>query len=129
MQLGQLQSIESQFIQLGYQIIATSPDSPSKLSDSIEKHQLNYILLSDSKMIAAQAFGIAFRVDEKTVERYKGLNIDLEDASGEKHHLLPVPSVFIVGTDNIIRFEYVNPNHRVRISPDLVLAAAKVALK
>ncbi len=129
MQLGQLQSIESKFIQLGYQIIAISPDSPPKLGESIQKHQLNYTLLSDSKMTAGRAFGIAFKVDEQTRERYKGLNIDLEDASGEKHHLLPVPAVFIVGTDNAIKFEYVNPNHKVRISPDLLLTAAKIALQ
>jgi hypothetical protein len=30
-------------------------------------------LLSDSKMAAAQAFGLAFRVNEKTREQYKGI--------------------------------------------------------
>ncbi len=128
-QLGQLQDIEPKLIQLGYQIIAINPDRPAKLGQAIQKHKLNYLLLSDSKMIGAQAFGLAFKVDEATLERYKNLGIDLEDASGEKHHLLPVPAVFVVGTDGIINFEYVNPNYKVRISPDLLLAAAKAALE
>ena len=81
-------------------------------------------------MLGSQAFGIVFQVDEKTVERYKNqLSIDLEDASGEKHHLLPVPAVFIVGSDGIIRFEYVNPSHKIRIGPDLLLAAVKAFLE
>ena len=130
MQLGQLQNIEPQLIQLGYQIIAINPDHPAKLGEAIQKHKLSYLLLSDSKMIGARAFGIVFKVDEKTLERYKNqFGIDLEDASGEKHHLLPVPSVFVIGTDGVIKFEYVNPNYKVRINPDLLLAAAKTALE
>ncbi len=128
-QLGQLQNIEPKLIQLGYQIIAINPDRPAKLDQAIQKHKPNYLLLSDSKMIGARAFGLAFKVDEATLERYKNRGIDLEDASGEKHHLLPVPAVFVVGIDGIINFEYVNPNYKVRISPDLLLAAAKAALE
>jgi peroxiredoxin len=123
----QLQNIEPQLIQLGYQIIAISPDRPIKLAKTIRKHKLNYLLLSDSKMKAARAFGIAFRVAEKALKR-NNFDRDLEDASGEKHHLLPVPAAFIIGTDGIIKFEYVNPNYTVRIKPDLLLAAAKATL-
>ncbi len=125
----QLQNIKPQLIQLGYQLIAISPDRPAKLEQTTQKHNLDYRLLSDSKMIGAQAFGIAFQVDEKTLERNKNSGIDLEDASGEKHHLLPVPAVFVIGTDGIIKFEYVNPNHLVRIKPDLLLAAARTILE
>ena len=62
-----------------------------------------------------------------TLDRYKVYGIDLEDASGQKHHLLPVPSVFLVGTDGVIKFRYVNPDHTVRIDPDALLAAATTA--
>ena len=87
---------------------------------------MSYQLLSDSKMEASQGFGLAFKVDDKTHEIYKGYGIDLEAASGEKHHLLPVPSVFLVGTDGIIDFSYVNPDYKVRIEPEILLAAAQV---
>ncbi len=79
-------------------------------------------------MIGAQAFGIAFQVAKEALAR-RNFGAELEDASGEKHHLLPVPAAFIIGTDGIIKFEYVNPNHLVRIKPDLLLAAAKAALE
>ncbi len=124
----QLQNIEPQFIQLGYQIIAISPDRPLKLDQTIQKHKLDYLLLSDSKMIGARAFGLAFQVAKETLER-KNFGAELENASGEKHHLLPVPAAFVVGTDSTIKFEYVNPNYLVRIKPDLLLAAAKATLE
>ena len=90
---------------------------------------MKYRLLSDSNMDCPRAFGIAYKVDEKTVERYKGSGIDLTYDSGEKSHLLPVPSVFVIGTDGVIQFEYVNPNYRVRLDPDVLLAVARAALK
>ena len=81
-------------------------------------------------MIAAKALGIAFRVDDATVNKYKtAYGIDLEADSGQKHHLLPVPSVFLVGRDGIIQFSYVNPNYKVRIDPAVLLEAAKAVIR
>ena len=128
-QLGKLQTIEPERLKLGYQIIAVSPDQPSKLDESVEKHDLTYTLLSDHAMKAAQAFGITFRVDAVTLEKYKGYGIDLEAASGEKHNLLPVPSVFLIGQDGLIKFTYVNPDYKVRVDPDVLLAVATTLLR
>jgi peroxiredoxin len=128
LQLGQIQTIEMQLRQLGYQILAISPDRPEKLIESVNSHKLTYTLLSDHAMKAARAFGIAFRVDDATLEKYKGYGIDLEAASGETHHLLPVPAVFIVGTDGLIKFSHANPDYKVRLEPDVLLAAARAAV-
>ncbi|MBK8550829.1 MAG: hypothetical protein IPL53_07105 [Ignavibacteria bacterium] len=80
-------------------------------------------------MNAALQFGIAFKVADEIIEKYKSYDIDLEASSGKEHHLLPVPSVFILGTDGIISFEYVNPNYKIRLDPDVLLAAAIAGLK
>ena len=125
--MGQLQKIAPQLIELGYQIIAVSPDRPEHLRESLAKNELGYTLLSDAKMTASLAFGIAFKVDDKTVELYKGYGIDLEASSGEKHHLLPVPAVFVVGRDREVKFQYADPDYKTRIDPDLLLAAARSA--
>lgn len=127
--MGQLHEIEPQLIELGYRIIAVSPDRPEKVRETLGKNPLNYLLLSDSRMLGAKAFGIVFRLDEGMLENYKGFGIDLEEASGESHHMLPVPSVFITDTDGTIRFAYVNPDHKVRIDAGTLLAAARAAMK
>ncbi|MEO8167537.1 MAG: peroxiredoxin-like family protein [bacterium] len=128
LQLKQLVDVEPQLVALGYQLLAISTDKPEKLQETLTKDKLNYTLLSDSKMVGSAAFGIAFKVEDQLVQKYKTYNIDLEGASGEKHHLLPVPSVFIVGMDGIIRFSYVNPNYKVRLDSEVMLAA-QAALK
>ena len=127
--MGQLQKIESNLTQLGYQILALSADRPEKLRASVEKHAVTYVLLSDAAMTAARAFGIAYRVDDASVGKLAGYGIDIEEASGQTHHMLPVPSVFLVAQNGKVVFTYANPDHRVRIDPEVLLAAARAAAR
>ena len=123
--LAKLQESEPEIIKAGYQIIAISPDKPGKIRESIDKNKTNYLLLSDSKMEASKAFGIAFKLDESTIAKYKQYGIDLVDASGQSHYSLPVPSVFVVGTDEVIKFDYVNPDYKVRLETSKLLTVLK----
>jgi peroxiredoxin len=123
--LRELIDADSALRALGYQILAVSPDRPQKLAESIAQHALSYTLLSDSAMVAAQAFGVAFQVEESTVTRYKQNGLDLEEASGTTHHLLPVPSVFIIDQQGVIRYVYYNADIKTRLSArELVREAA-----
>ena len=125
MQLGQLQKIESELVEMGYQIIAISPDRPEKLRESAKQQQFDYTIVSDSQMEAAKAMGLAFRVSDETLERYLKWGLDLEDASGESHHLLPVPAVFLSNKEGIIEFQFVHPNYKVRLDPEVLLTVAR----
>ena len=123
-QLGQLKDIETPLTKIGYQILAVSADRPDKVKETIDKHNMHYTLLSDNDMAGARALGIAFRLDDTLYEKYRGYGIPIEE-----HRQLPVPSVFIISTDGVIQFEYVNPDYRVRLEPDVILAAAKAVIK
>lgn len=121
--------MEPELKSVGVQLFAISPDQPSKLKETIGKHRMNFRLLSDSDLAAARSFGVAYKLDDATLTQLKKYGIDVEAASGQTHHVLPVPAVFLVATNGLILFEYVNPDYRVRLDPDLLLAAAKVMLK
>lgn len=123
--MAQLQEAHSQLADLGYQILAVSPDKPEYLQASKQEKDLSYTLLSDSDMEASKAFGLAFKVDSTTVERYKNNGMDLEERSGHDHHLLPAPAVFLVNPDGLITFQYVNPDYKTRIKSEVLLSAAK----
>ncbi len=59
------------------------------------------------------------------MKRMRGFGIDLEEESGADHHLLPVPSVFLIDREGVIRFRYFNPDYKVRIDNDSLLEAAR----
>jgi len=117
--------VESELAKLGYPVIAISPDRPEKLVDSLEVKDLGYELTSDSTLRAARAFGIVFQLSDETVSKYQGYGIDLEDASGERHHQLPVPSVFLVEPGGTIRWVYSNPDYKVRPDTAKLLREAR----
>ena len=126
LQLNDLQNYENKIVNLGFQIIAISMDKPDNVSASIEKHNLKYELYSDSKANACKSFGIAFHVEYDYINKLKNYNMDIEKSSGENHHILPVPSVFVTDDKGKIVFEYVNPNYKERISGKLLLEAVKI---
>jgi len=119
MQLSGLQEIEKELIGLGYQVVAVSTDKPDNLQSSIDKGHLTYTLLSDADLSLAKKMGIVFKAP---IAYHKFL----PETSGEKNTdmLLPVPSVFILNKNGEIRFEYIEPNFKERISPNLLQAAA-----
>jgi len=119
-QLSGLQDISSDLVKMGYQIVAISTDKPEGLMKSVENGKLDYILLSDADVSLAKDFGIAY----KAPKDYWGF---LPETSGEKNTelLLPVPSVFILDRKGEINFEYINPNFKQRIKPELLKAVAE----
>lgn len=124
-QLSGLAKSSAELRAMGYQIIGVTPDSPAELSKTIGKDKLDYTLVSDSKAQLIDAMGLGFVVDAETLEKYKGYGIDLEKSSGETHHILPVPAVYLVDKTGMSKFSYVNPNYQVRLESGVLLAAAK----
>ena len=123
--LSELRLAEEQLEEMGFNIWFISIDKPELLLASLDDPDIGYTIYSDSSLSATRAFGLAFRVDDKLNTRYLSYDIDLERASGEEHHVLPAPATYIIGTDGIINFAYINPDYKVRLHPDVLLAAAR----
>lgn len=118
-QLSGLQELMPELEKIGYQLLAISTDSPEGLMQSASKEQLGYTLLSDADLQVSKKFGLAFKAPkgywEMLPKTTGGMNKDL---------LLPVPSVFILDKGGKIHYEYINPDFKQRLSPDLLKAVA-----
>ncbi|GAB2693821.1 peroxiredoxin-like family protein [Aliiglaciecola sp. 3_MG-2023] len=128
-QLAELKDIEQPLIDLGYQILAISPESPARLQEQKLETEFAVQLLSDESLQAIKGFGIGFYVPMETKANYKAKkNIELTAEAGSDRAVLPAPSVFITDKSGLIKFNYVNPNFKVRPSAELLLQAAKLSL-
>jgi peroxiredoxin len=123
--LSEMRLAEKQLRDMGFNIWFISIDKPELLLESLDDPTIGYTIYSDSSLDATRAFGLAFRVDDELNKRYLSYDIDLEAASGENHHVLPAPATYIIATDGTINFAYINPDYKVRLHPDVLLAAAK----
>lgn len=122
--LAELRTAENKLRDMGFDVWFVSADRPEILYESL-KEKVDYKIYSDAALEVASAFGIAFKLDESTLERYENYGLNLEEVSGENHHGLPVPATFIIGTDGIIQFQYTNPDYSVRLAPGILIAAAE----
>jgi len=117
--LSRVAKVEQEILDLGYQVIGISPDSPKHLMETSNKDSLGYQLFSDGNGELMKAMGIAFQAPEKKkakLDRY---------SEGENSGLLPVPSLFVVDRDGTILFEYISPNYKNRISAPMLLGILK----
>ena len=107
--MGQLQELKSQLDGLGFEIITIAPDPPEKLAEVRDRVGLEFSLLSDVEFEAAKAYGVAF--------------------TNNRNRSLPVPSVFVIAPNRKIQFQYINPNYRVRIDNDVLVAMVKAVVR
>lgn len=117
----ELIKIHPEVVKLGARMIAISPDTMENSLANTKKLKTPFPLYSDSNVAAASAFGLAFRVDDATITKYKGFGIDLEKASGRDHHALPVPAVYIVDEAGKILYAHSNPDYTKRLDGATIL--------
>ena len=120
MQLSGLVEIEKDILDLGYQIVAVSPDDFQNLKNTEEKDSIKYALYSDKDGKFIKDIGIAFQ----TPTMVKGY-IATKGQKGKTSDVIPVPTVMIVDKEGKILFEYINPNYKERIRSEMLLAVLK----
>lgn len=118
-QLSGLAKIEKEILALNYQIIAVSPDDFSNIDDTIKEDAVNYQIFSDPNAELIQKIGIGFKTQDN-LKSYLVKKRNLKSAD-----VIPVPTVMIINGDKEILFEYINPNYKKRLSPEMLLAVLK----
>ncbi len=115
---------------MGIDVLFLSGDRSELLLDSLSRETqadidgLAYTILSDADAQAAMALGIAFKASDQTIQRRRERGDDIERSSMARHGVLPVPAVFAINREGLIEFAYANPDYKVRVSADELLAAA-----
>lgn len=119
-QLSALAELEEQISNLGYQVVAISPESYENLFSVAQEDNVSYQLYSDSSGELTTKTGIAFQTST-IIKAYAKTKF----RKGKVSDILPVPTVMVVDTNSEILFEYINPNYKVRLSAELLLSVLK----
>lgn len=120
--LSVLGQVKEEIDALGYSLYGVTPDQFDSLGVSQVRSQSGYQIFSDSKAELITAFGLGWKVDDKNYVKYRDqYGMDTEEWSGEKHHILPVPAVYVIDK-GVVQFNYVNPNYSTRLKPQTLLA-------
>jgi len=99
-------------------LIAISPQSPDNSLTMIEKHNLQFEVLTDSQNSYAKQLGISFQLQDFVLPHYKALGINLADFNKNEENTLPVPAIFVVNEEGTIIYKFVDVNYMNRINID-----------
>jgi peroxiredoxin len=121
-QLQGLDKIMPELKASGTTLIAIGTDKPEIVAETVKKTNFGFPLYSDSDLSVAKAMGLAYQLDAKSLETY---GPTLLENTGHDSGQLPVPAVFIVDEAGKINFVHSNPDYKVRLSDEDLLAAVK----
>jgi peroxiredoxin len=110
---------------MGARLAAISPQTPDNSLSTAQKNELSFAVLSDSRLTAADAFGIAFAMPPELIELYRRVGHDLPVTNGNGRWALPIPATFVINTQGKIVYAHVDADYRERAEPDDVMRAVE----
>ena len=122
LQLRLYQRILPQIRAFGAGLVAISPELPNHTLSTAEKNDLSFPVLSDTGNQVARAFGLVFRVDDETRQRYLSNGNDLASINGDASWELPVTGSFIIDQSGLVRRAFAHADYTQRLEPETILA-------
>ena len=122
-ELRDLQAVLPEIEASGASLIAISPQQPDSSLSMQEKHSLTFPVLSDAGNEVSRAYGLVFSVGEDVQERYEAIGIDLAAINGDDAWELPVPATYVIDSEGVIRFAFVEADYTQRASPQEIIEA------
>jgi peroxiredoxin len=107
--------------QLDASLVAISPQLPDGSLSTAQKNELAYPVLSDSDLVAANAFGVSFTLPPELVALYSQVGNDLPVINGNGQWVLPVPASYVIDRQGRIAFAHVEADYRERAEPSEML--------
>ena len=120
-ELHALQEYQEKFNALGAKLIAITPELPDGTLTSIEKHKITFEVLSDIDNEVAKKFGLVFTLPGELKDIYRSFGFDLEKSNGNDKWQLPIPATYIVNSDGVIVYAFVNTDYTKRLEPETIL--------
>jgi peroxiredoxin len=129
MDLQALQDALPALGELGAQLVAISPQTPSNSRKSQRDNKITFPILSDPGNEVAALFGLRFRLPDNLIQLYRDtFKNDLSQINGDSSWTLPMPARYVMGHAGLIAYAEVNPDYTRRPDPQEllpVLAALK----
>lgn len=121
-ELQALQKALPQIQQLNASLVAISPQTPDNTLSTIKEHSLGFEVLSDVDNKVAKQFGLVYTLPQPMQEIMEGFDINLQTYNGNNSNELPVNATYIVDSEGIIVYRYLDPDYTKRLEPEEIIA-------
>lgn len=122
--LHQYQSeLITQLPRYGATLAAVSPQKPDESLSTVEKHDLQFAVLSDAGARVARQLGIGFEPAEDVLEAQRALGLDIREGNADGSPELPMPTVLVIDSTRTVRFADVQADYTSRTEVSEIVAA------
>jgi len=126
LQLRALQASLAEIHALGATLVAISPEVPDDSMSTNEINSLGFSVLTDQDATVASHYGVAWEVPAFLIEHMEvDRKLDLKKINNGNGSILPIPATFVVGTNGLVQWSYVDVDYRTRAEPEEILEALK----
>jgi len=123
--LAALEECLPDIIAAGGQLAAITPETGGRALAVTRQHDLHYSVLVDVDSGIGLHCGVVFHVPEPYRSSIARAGIDLADRQGNGACLLPVPAVYVVGRDGVIRWDFLDVDFTRRAEPAAIVQALR----
>lgn len=123
LEFAALHNILPRIKELGATLIGVSPETPDTSLSTVEKHQLQFEVLSDVANQISSQFGLLMSVSEKLRPHYLEWGFDLPELNGDESYSLPIPATYIIDKNGRITAHHINKDYTQRMEPEDIIIA------
>lgn len=108
------------------QLLVITPENETGIDSAIAITGATFPVIYDSAMRIANGYHVAYKVDDRTLARYKNSNpsIDLLKINNQtKDAYLPVTAVYVVNNEGSVTYRYFDEDYKKRVSVKEILKA------
>lgn len=107
----------------GATLVAISPDAPDDSLSTVEKSDLQFPVLSDTRAVAITAYGLNYSIESVSRAVLSDEEAERADARGVETQILPTPATYVIGTDGRVTYAFVDHDYTHRAEPTEIVAA------
>jgi peroxiredoxin len=108
---------------LGASMVAIVPDREQFAAEMKTDSGAAFPILTDMDNGYAMSLNLAIWVGDEMEEYMRSIGRELPLYQGNDSWMLPIPATFVVGTDGRIKARFVDPDYRLRMEIDELVAA------
>src|SRR5580704_16444348 len=124
-ELRSLQRRLSDIEALGASLVAISPEMPDRTLMTVQSDALTFPVLFDKGNEVARQFRLTHQIDPQVVRYQLGNGNDVAAYNGMDTAEVPLPATYVVGTDGVVRYSFVDADYTRRADPEILIGVLR----
>ncbi|MGB2685188.1 MAG: peroxiredoxin-like family protein [Olleya sp.] len=122
--LHALQEKLPEFKKEGATLLALTPELPDNSLSTSEKNNLEFTVLSDVENIIGKEYGVVYTLTDSVASIYNA-GFGLNKINGDTSNELPLAATYVIDTNGIITYAFLDADYTQRAEPSEILSALK----